>query len=83
MKIRTVRIYGGFFHIVGQLISGPDCWVKASEEVSHLATNNLIEISGFRFGFTYGVSILPDGFPEPTLQLEFEGNIPWMLEERP
>jgi hypothetical protein len=77
------HLYGGFYHIVGQLISGPECWVKTSEEGSHLATINLIEISGFTFGFTYGISLLPDGFPEPALQLEFQGSIPWMLDEKP
>ncbi|AIQ16791.1 MULTISPECIES: hypothetical protein [unclassified Paenibacillus] len=76
-----MHLYGGFFHIVGELISGPDCWIETSEEVSHLATNNMIEINGFKFGFTNGVSSLPDGFPNPTLQLEFEGIIPWTLKE--
>ncbi|MNF10012.1 hypothetical protein D3C80_2108270 [compost metagenome] len=64
------------------LISGPDCWVKTSEEISHLEANNLIEISGFTFGFTNGISLLPDGFPEPSLQLEFQGNIPWAVDEK-
>ncbi|MNO09005.1 hypothetical protein D3C81_2319480 [compost metagenome] len=68
---------------MGELISGPDCWVETSEEISHLDTNNMIEINGFKFGFTHGVISLPDGFPKPTLQLEFEGAIPWVLKEMP
>ena len=82
-KKDSMHLYGGFFHIVGELISGPDCWVETSVEVSHLATNNMIEINDFKFGFTYGVSSLPDEFPKPTVQLEFEGTIPWMLKEEP
>lgn len=76
------HLYGGFYHVMGQIISGPDCWIKTGEEISHLETNNLVEISGFKFGFTYGLSLLPDRFPKPALQLEFEGNIPWVLEEK-
>lgn len=82
-KEEGMHLYGGFFHIVGELISGPDCWVATSEEVSHLATNKMIEINDFKFGFTHGISSLPEGFPKPTLQLEFEGIIPWVLKERP
>ncbi|WP_422659958.1 hypothetical protein ACK8P5_05410 [Paenibacillus sp. EC2-1] len=76
------HLYGGFYHVKGRIISGPDCWIKTSEKVSHLETNNLVEISGIKFGFTHGVSLLLDGFPNPAVQLEFEGNIPWVLEEK-
>lgn len=75
------HLYGVFYHIVGRLISGPDCWVKTGTETSHLNTNNLINISGFSFGFTNGINLLPDGFPKPSLQLEFEGNVPWILDK--
>lgn len=50
------HLYGCFYHIVGRLISGPDCWRKSDEEIGHL-TDNLMEISGFTFGFTYGISL--------------------------
>lgn len=75
------HLYGGFYHIVGRLVSGPDCWVKASEDLRHL-DGNMVEICGFTFGFTYGLSLLPDEFPEPAVQLEFQGNVPWVLHER-
>jgi hypothetical protein len=77
------HLYGGVYHVVGQLISGTECWIKTDEETSQLDMNNLIEISGFTFGFTYGLSLLPDGFPEPAIQLEFQGNIPWVIDEKP
>lgn len=76
------HLYGCFYHIVERLISGPDCWVTTGEETSHLEAN-LLEISGFTFGFTYGISLLPDEFPEPAVQLEVQGNIPWVIAERP
>lgn len=82
------HLYGGFFHIVGRLISGPDVWVKTDEEGTQEGTHsyldsNLYELSGFSFGFTYGISLVPEGFPEPVLQIEFQGNIPWVISEKP
>lgn len=76
------HLYSCFYHIVGQLISGPDCWTKTDEEISHL-TGNFLEISGFTFGFTYCISLLPDDFPRPAVQLEVQGNVPWVLEMNP
>lgn len=76
------HLYGGFYHIVGRLISGPDCWAKAGEDLSHLG-GNLLEVGGFTFGFTYAISLLPEHFPEPAVQLEFQGAIPWVLNEKP
>ncbi len=78
------HLYGGFFHIVGRLISGPDVWVKTDEESTHSSLDsNLYELSDFSFGFTYGLSLVPEGFPEPVLQIEFQGNIPWVISEKP
>lgn len=78
------HLYGGFYHIVGTLSSGPDVWVKTDKEGSHAYLDtNLYELDGFSFGFTYRLSLVPDGFPEPTLQIEFQGNIPWVISEKP
>ncbi|WP_284640785.1 hypothetical protein [Paenibacillus silviterrae] len=76
------HLYGGFYHVVGNIINGPDCWVNTDSEVNHLSSN-LLEISGFSFGFTYTISLLPADFPKPAIQLEFQGNVPWILEEKP
>ncbi|MCR8656231.1 hypothetical protein [Paenibacillus endoradicis] len=79
------HLYGGFYHIVGKLISGPDCWIKTVEnELTHAVLDSeMYEVDGIIFGFTYGVSLLPTNFPEPALQIEFQGNIPWVLSEKP
>lgn len=76
-----LHLYGGFYHIVGRLVEGPDCWVKSEDNLEQL-TNELYEIDGFTFGFTYGLSLLPENFPMPALQLEFQGKLPWVISEK-
>jgi hypothetical protein len=76
-----LHFYGGFYHIVGRIVEGRDSWVTVGPNQVHTELSPLVE--SFKFGFTEHVALVPKGFPEPVLQVEFLGNIPWVLEERP
>jgi hypothetical protein len=72
-------LYGGFYHITGRIIKGPDCTV-ISEENSSVRTFNLLPlVEGYKIGFTQRLSLVPEGFPLPVIQMEFMFNIPWVL----
>ena len=70
-EIENGRIlYSGFYHIVGRIINGEDCWNPVD---SNTKVHNLFQLSDdFNFGFTYDTNLVPDGFPKPVIQMEFE-----------
>jgi hypothetical protein len=73
------HLYRGFYHVVGRIISGRDSKGALDEptpRMGHLAP--LCE--AFSAGFTEQVSLVPDWFPRPVLQVEFVGNVPWVLD---
>lgn len=74
-------LYGGFYHITGRIVEGPDCVVPfMSDENAQVRTFNLLPIiEGYKIGFTPGVSLVPPGFPLPVIQMEFMFTIPWVL----
>jgi hypothetical protein len=72
-------LYGGFYHIVGRLISTNDPGFNAPK--SSLDVVDLT--SDFKFGFTTDLALVPEGFPQPVLQLEIYINVPWVLDEEP
>jgi hypothetical protein len=64
------------------LISGPDVWNKNDESGTVTSLDkDLYKIDNFRFGFTNEKNLVRDGFPEPILQIEFEGIVPWVISE--
>lgn len=69
--------YIGSYHLVGKLLEGnattSDNWNET----------NTIKIEKFTFAFTNELEFLPEDFPVPALQLDFEVDIPWVLEEQP
>ncbi|MGP1908009.1 hypothetical protein ACTSEZ_07540 [Metabacillus sp. JX24] len=69
------HLYGGFYHIVGKIIDGPDIW-KPSEETVDFPTlgRNDMEI-----GFNKDLALVPSSFPRPVIQFQFEMNVPWLL----
>ncbi|CCP27365.1 protein of unknown function [Tepidanaerobacter acetatoxydans Re1] len=44
---------------------------------------NIIGIGNVKFIFTDELDLVPENFPKPVLQLEFEVMLPWLLEEKP
>ena len=75
-------LYGGFYHIVGDYISGDDIWQPVAKKHKHQKTTEFCKITDdFQIGFTHGVVLVPDKFPRPVLQMEISFNIPWVLDE--
>ncbi|CEG21329.1 hypothetical protein BN1080_00236 [Planococcus massiliensis] len=64
---KDMLLYMGFYHAVGELVEGPKQAVA--------------EESGLRFHFSEQTDLVPEGFPEPVLQWEFELEVPWLLEK--
>ena len=68
---------GGWYHLVGTVLEGfsqpgdyegfPAGWHELAE--------------GFSVGFKNQCDLLPDDFPRPCCQMEFEHVMPWVLEE--
>lgn len=63
--------YGGFYHVVGSIVSenpSPEDW--SAEDNIH-------------FLFSTKLDLLSADFPHPAIQIEFAANIPWLLPESP
>lgn len=74
---KGIRKCIGSYHLVGKLLKG---------ELSTLSTwndTNTSEIKHFIFGFSNELQFVPEGFSNPVLQLDFEADIPWVLDEKP
>ncbi|MDR1822154.1 MAG: hypothetical protein LBQ91_06940 [Oscillospiraceae bacterium] len=77
-----IVLYGGFYHITGNYLSGDDIWQPAAKDMSRQNTTEMFKLSdGFEIGFTKMIALVPDGFPEPVLQIEVLFRVPWVLEE--
>lgn len=72
-----LRLYHGSYHVIGKLIEGKHCTDSDWDDPY------TIKIKNFTFGFHKEVTFIPDDFPQPVLQLEFENRIPWVLEVEP
>ncbi|MEH7454184.1 hypothetical protein [Gottfriedia acidiceleris] len=59
------HLYGGFYHIVGRIIDGPKLWECTEKNIS--------------IGFSEDLRLVPENFPKPIIQFEFEMNIKWLL----
>jgi hypothetical protein len=70
------HIYGGFYFIVGNIISGPDFWIHTEEgSIPNFETINNIQIA-----FTDELAMTPDeDLPKTVIQLEFQIKVPWLL----
>lgn len=44
---------------------------------------NTVRIKNFTIGFSYDLEFVPEGFPNPVVQLEFRADISWVLDEKP
>jgi len=74
--------YGGFYHIVGNYLSGDDVWQPVAQDPSHQVVTEMYHVADdFDIGFTHNVAVVPEGFPEPVLQMEVSFTLPWVLDE--
>ena len=95
-----MMLYGGFFHVVGELENIPSvtyeipCCEYAVDENGnrttvitgretryHTETSHHRLWDDFDIWFSGSLGMVPEGFPEPTLQLEIYAKLPWVLDE--
>lgn len=72
-----LRLYTGSYHIVGILIEGKHCTDSEWDET------NTARIGNFTLGFKKEAMFVHDELPRPVLQLDFETQIPWVLNQKP
>lgn len=68
------HLYMGFYHLVGEIIKKPS--KKKWDDL------NIIRVDNMKFTFTDELDLVPEDFPKPVIQLEFEVVLPWLLEEK-
>ena len=68
---------GGWYHLVGRVAEGSS--KPGDDEVLPAGWYDLAE--GFSVGFKTECDLLPDDFPKPCFQMEFEHVMPWVLNE--
>ena len=75
-------LYGGFCHVCGTLIRGESAWVNISETHSYYNTDLTYRLDeNFHISFQEECLMVEEQFEPPMLQIEFEANIPWVLDK--
>ncbi|MHA6252528.1 hypothetical protein [Oceanobacillus sp. CAU 1775] len=74
---QMTKLYIGNYHLVGNLLAGE--WSTSSD----WNESNTIKRENFTFGFSRELEFVPEDYPRPVLQLDFEAAIPWVLAEDP
>lgn len=72
-----VHLYIGSYPFVGELLEGRYCTDSEWDET------NTATIGFFTFGITKELVVNADELPQPSLQLDVEARIPWVLDESP
>jgi hypothetical protein len=75
-----LRLTGGWYHVVGRIVSGRD----AKRQIHETAWQSELEKlpDGVEFGFTGNLALVPLPFSGKSLiQFEFTMSIPWILAE--
>lgn len=67
----------GNYHISGTLVEGEWSTMEDWNET------NTAYIDGMQIGFSKEMELLPDDFPPPAVQVNFEFMMPWLLEVDP
>ena len=76
-------LYGGWYHIFGNIISGDSAWKKTGENSAFWDNNVAFAVTqDFRVSFENEVYLQKKEYPFPTIQLEFVANIPWVLDKK-
>lgn len=74
--------YSGFYHIVGNYLSGDDIWQPVTKYNLPKKTVEMYSITEkYKIGFTHKLDLVPEGFSTPSLQMEISFEIPWVLDE--
>jgi hypothetical protein len=69
--------YGGWFHFVGRIVSGPDVLKEGGGPVTLEPISESCSI-----GFTRRLALVPKEMDEfPVAQIEFSTHVPWIINE--
>ncbi len=69
------HLYSWWYHIIGQM--------RADRQRGNDAEEQLELTSDIRVSIAAKVDVAPADFPRPVLQIEFFGNLPWVLDNEP
>ncbi|WIV12857.1 hypothetical protein [Proteiniborus sp. MB09-C3] len=70
------HLYMGFYHLVGEIVKRPSNKKEKWDEL------NTIKVDNVDFTFSEDLDLVPENFPRPVIQLEFEVMLPWLLDEK-
>lgn len=71
--------YGVWYHFVGRIVAGADCW-KPTSETGYMYDGEDIA-PGVSFGFSSNLALVNEAFcGRPTVQLDFQLEVPWVLD---
>ena len=74
--------YGGWYHLCGRILQGPDPWVRVDDRSRYLARECFVYMGeDYRVTFTEDISLLDEEFPMPVIQMEIEAKLPFTLPE--
>lgn len=72
------HFYGGWFHLVGSILSGADAWKRVAENVWQPDLEEMNE--NFSMGFSSRLGLVRSPFAGlPLVQLEFTAKVGWVL----
>ena len=79
-KLETgLHDYGGWFHLVGTIKEGPDSKRQIGENTFIFELERID--NRFAIGFTAQAALVPKSFGDhPVTQVEFETEVPWVIE---
>lgn len=73
------HLYGGWFHLVGSILSGGDVRNQIRENLWREETEEVSE--NFSLGFSFRLVFVRGAFAGlPLVQLEFTAKVPWVLQ---
>ena len=78
----NLTFYDGFYHICGTILEGREPFIQVDKRHFQLDKNMTINLTPDYFAyFTSKCGLVDEDFPTPVIQLEIQGNIPWVLDE--
>ena len=82
-KDENTLYYGGFCHICGTLLSGKSAWKPTSDSTACWDEKATYPLSpNFGVSFSDRIDMPEPDFPLPVIQLDFDADIPWVLEKK-
>ena len=76
----TMRLTGGWFHVVGSINSGREPWKSDALKSSVKYADYEKLPSGAEFGLSSDAQLVAEAFKgAPLIQVEFQVNVPWLL----